>query len=53
MTKYKEKFEKMRMAGNLASRTLDMLVDYIKIGLSTEKIDQLSYEFIKDNGGHS
>ena len=38
MTKYKEKFEKMRIAGNLASRTLDMLTDYIKPGISTDKI---------------
>ena len=53
MTKYKEKFEKMRIAGNLASRTLDMLTDYIKPGISTDKIDQLAYNFIKDNGGYS
>ena len=53
MTKYKEKFEKMRIAGNLASRTLDMLTDFIKPGISTDKIDQLGFEFIKDNGGHS
>tara|TARA_B100001741_G_scaffold287334_1_gene264756 strand:- start:245 stop:982 length:738 start_codon:yes stop_codon:yes gene_type:complete len=43
----------MRIAGNLASRTLDMLTDYIKEGISTEKIDQLGYEFIRDNGGYS
>ena len=48
-----EKFEKMRVAGKLASSTLDMITDYIKPGITTEKIDQLSYEFIKDNGGYS
>tara|TARA_Y100000590_G_scaffold242412_1_gene272454 strand:- start:1636 stop:2403 length:768 start_codon:yes stop_codon:yes gene_type:complete len=53
MNKYKEKFERMRIAGNLASRTLDMLTEYIKADISTEKIDKLSYEFIKDNGGYS
>ena len=53
MNNYSEKFEKMRVAGNLASRTLDMLIEYIKPGISTEKIDQLAYEFIKDNGGYS
>ena len=53
MTDYKEKFEKMRIAGNLASRTLDMLTEYIKPGISTEKIDQLGFEFIKDNNGYS
>ena len=50
---YIEKFEKMRIAGKLASQTLDMLTDFIKPGISTEKIDNLSYEFIKDNGGYS
>ena len=53
MTKYKEKFEKMRVAGNLASKTLDMLIDFIKPGISTDKIDQLAFDFIKDHGGHS
>jgi len=50
---YLEKFEKMRVAGKLASQTLDMITDYIKPGISTEKIDNLCYEFIKDNGGYS
>jgi len=53
MNNYSEKFEKMRNAGKLASQTLDMLTEYVKPGISTDKIDQLSYEFIKDNGGHS
>ena len=53
MNNYTEKFEKMRKAGKLASQTLDMLTDYVKPGISTDKIDELSYEFIKDNGGHS
>ena len=50
---YLEKFQKMRLAGNLASKTLDMITDYVKPGISTEKIDKICYEFIKDNGGHS
>ena len=53
MIDYKEKFEKMRVAGNLAARTLDMLTENIKEGISTDYIDKLGYEFIKDNGGHS
>ena len=53
MNNYSEKFEKMRIAGNLAARTLDMLTDHIKIGISTEYIDKLGYEFIRDNNGHS
>ena len=53
MNNYSEKFEKMKIAGNLAARTLDMLTDYIKIGISTDYIDKLGYEFIRDNNGHS
>ena len=53
MNNYSEKFEKMRTAGNLAARTLDMLTDHIKAGISTDYIDKLGYEFIKDNNGHS
>ncbi len=53
MSNYLEKFEKMRVAGKLASQTLDMLTGYVKPGTSTDKIDQLGYEFINDNGGHS
>ena len=48
-----EKFEKMRVAGNLAARTLDMLAENIKAGISTNYIDKLGYEFIRDNGGYS
>ena len=53
MNSYSEKFEKMRVAGKLASKTLDMITNYIKPGINTNKIDQLCYEFIRDNGGYS
>ena len=53
MTDYKEKFEKMRVAGKLAARTLDMLTENIKEGVTTNYIDKLGYEFIRDNGGYS
>ena len=53
MSDYKEKFEKMKIAGNLASKTLDMLTNEIKAGVSTNKIDKLGYEYIRDNGGYS
>ena len=53
MTDYKEKFEKMRIAGKLAAKTLDMLSQNIKEGVSTDLIDKLGYEFIRDNGGYS
>ena len=50
---YSEKFEKMSVAGKLAAQTLDMITEYIKPGISTNKIDQLCYEFVKDNNGYS
>ena len=53
MNNYSEKFQKMKIAGNLAARTLDMLTSHIKIGISTDYIDKLGYEFIRDNNGHS
>ena len=53
MNNYSEKFEKMRVAGKLAAKTLDMLTENIKEGISTDHIDKLGYEFIRDNGGYS
>ena len=53
MNSYSEKFEKMRIAGKLAAKTLDMLTENIKEGISTAYIDKLGYEFIRDNGGYS
>ena len=53
MSNYFEKFKKMRVAGKLASNTLDMITDYVKPGVSTDKLDQLCYEYIKDHGGYS
>ena len=53
MNNYTEKFEKMSIAGNLAAKTLDMLAENIKPGITTDYIDKLGYEFIRDNGGYS
>ena len=53
MINYSEKFKKMRIAGKLAAKTLDMLTENIKEGISTDHIDKLGYEFIRDNGGYS
>ena len=43
----------MRIAGNLAAKTLDMLTENIKPGITTDYIDKLGYEYIRDNGGYS
>ena len=40
-----EKFDKMKTAGNLAARTLDLITEYIKPGITTNDIDKLGYEF--------
>tara|TARA_B100001564_G_scaffold348566_1_gene350623 strand:+ start:1099 stop:1872 length:774 start_codon:yes stop_codon:yes gene_type:complete len=50
---YSEKFEKMRVAGNLAARTLDEVTPFIKPGVTTNQIDKVCYEYIRDNGGYS
>jgi len=51
--KYKESFEQMKIAGSLAADTLDEVTPRVKPGVSTEELDKICYEFIKDNGGHS
>ena len=41
-----EDFEGMRKAGNLAARTLDLLVDHVKPGVSTQELDRIAFNFI-------
>ena len=48
---HKTDFEGMRKAGHLAASTLDMLVDVVKPGITTEEIDNKAFEFINNNGG--
>ena len=43
----------MKVAGQLAAKTLEMIDQYVKEGVSTGYIDKLGYEFIRDSGGHS
>ena len=50
---YRDSFEKIKIAGSLAAKTLDEVTSYVKPGVSTEKLDNVCYEFIKDNGGNS
>ena len=50
---YKESFEAMKIAGGLAAETLDIITSYIKPGITTNNIDKICYEFIRDNGGYS
>jgi methionyl aminopeptidase len=43
-------FDKMRKAGRLVAECLDMLVDKVKPGVTTERIDRLVLEFGLDHG---
>ena len=50
---YKESFEQIRIAGNLAAETLDEVTSCIKPGVTTNNLDKICYEYIRDNGGYS
>jgi len=44
-----EAFEGMRRAGQLAAAALDMLTAHVAPGVSTERLDQLAFEFAMDH----
>ena len=50
---HSELFEKMRVAGKLAAKTLDEITSYVKPGITTNFLNKICYEHIKDNGGNS
>ena len=50
---YKESFEQIKIAGGLAADTLDEVTSYVKSGVTTNKLDKICYEFIRDKGGYS
>jgi methionyl aminopeptidase len=45
-----EGFEGMRKAGALTAQALDILTDFVEPGVPTAKLDQIAYEFARDNG---
>ena len=49
----KESFEKTRVAGSIAASALDEVAKIIKPGITTDKIDNICYEFINDHGAYS
>ena len=53
ITDYKESFEQTKIAGSLAASALDEVTPYVKPGVSTEKLDKICYEYIRDNQGYS
>jgi len=52
-TDYKESFEQIKIAGNLAAETLDEITSHVAPGVTTDRLDKICYEFIKDNKGYS
>ena len=50
---HQEIFKGARESGVLASNTLDEVSSYVKPGVTTEFLDKICYEYIKDNGGYS
>lgn len=43
-------FAGMRKAGQLTAQALDILTEYVEPGVPTAKLDQIAYEFARDNG---
>ena len=41
-----EDFEGMRRAGHLSASCLDMITDYVDIGVSTERLDDLIAQYL-------
>jgi methionyl aminopeptidase len=47
-----EAFAGMRAAGRLAAEALDMLVDHVRPGVTTERLDDLVFRFAMDHGAY-
>ena len=52
-TDFKESFEKMRKAGSLAADTLDAVTNYVKPGVTTNKLDKIPHLVTIDNRIHN
>ncbi len=46
-------FEGMRKAGNLAARTLDMITEHVRPGVTTDELNTLCHDFTIQNGAIS
>ena len=45
-------FEGMRRAGRLTAEALDLIVEHVRPGVTTEALDRLSFEFAMDHGAY-
>ena len=50
---YKDFFEQTRIAGEIAAGALDEVTSHVVPGVTTNKLDKICYEFIKDSGAYS
>ena len=50
---FKETFDLMKISGALAAKALDEVTPFVKPGVTTNKIDKICYEFIRDHGAYS
>jgi methionyl aminopeptidase len=48
-----EAFAAMHKAGRLTAAGLDMLGDYVKPGVTTQRLDDLAFQFAMDHGAYS
>lgn len=49
--KTSEEIEAMRHAGAVLTKTLDLLAESVKIGISTKELDEIAEEFIRSHAG--
>jgi methionyl aminopeptidase len=47
-----EAFAAMRKAGELTARGLDMIAPFVKPGVTTQRLDDLAFQFAMDNGAY-
>ena len=47
-----EAFAGMRAAGRLAAQALDLMVDAVKPGVTTEALDKILFDFAMDNNAY-
>ena len=52
-SKFKESFEKTKIAGAIAEGALDEIGKIIKPGITTSKIDKICYDYINDHKAYS
>jgi len=48
-----EQFKKMRLAGSLAAKVLDYITEFVEVGVTTDRLNQLCHDFTTKNGAIS